>query len=151
MLELIKVSKTYKTGKNVKAEALKDVTLSFPERGLVFIIGKSGSGKSTLLNLIGGLDGSDAGKIIINGKSAESFTAGDYDAYRNAFVGFVFQEYNLIETFSVFENIKIAADLQNKRVKKEDIDGLLEKLDMPGLAERMPREFSELKIFEVIT
>lgn len=142
MLELIKVSKTYKTGKNVKVEALKDVTLSFPERGLVFIIGKSGSGKSTLLNLIGGLDGSDAGKIIINGKSAESFTAGDYDAFRNAFVGFVFQEYNLIETFSVFENIKIAADLQNKCVKKEDIDGLLEKLDMPGLAERMPRELS---------
>lgn len=56
MLELKHIAKTYKTAKGVKTEALKDINLRFPQRGMVFVLGKSGSGKSTLLNIIGGLD-----------------------------------------------------------------------------------------------
>lgn len=69
MLELKHIAKTYKTAKGVKTEALKDINLRFPQRGMVFVLGKSGSGKSTLLNIIGGLDQADAGEIIINGKA----------------------------------------------------------------------------------
>ncbi|MFR6318080.1 MAG: ATP-binding cassette domain-containing protein [[Clostridium] innocuum] len=61
MLELKHIAKTYKTAKGVKTEALKDINLRFPQRGMVFVLGKSGSGKSTLLNIIGGLDQADAG------------------------------------------------------------------------------------------
>lgn len=141
MFELTNVSKTYRS-KTTKVEALKNISVTLPNKGLVFIVGKSGSGKSTLLNLIGGLDGCDKGDIIINGTSTINFKAGDYDAYRNSFVGFVFQEYNLIESFSVEKNIKIAAELQNKYLPKAEIDSLLDKLDLAGLASRMPRELS---------
>lgn len=69
MLELKHIAKTYKTTKGVRTEALKDINLRFPQRGMVFVLGKSGSGKSTLLNIIGGLDQADTGEIIINGKT----------------------------------------------------------------------------------
>ena len=76
MLELKHIAKTYKTAKGVKTEALKDINLRFPQRGMVFVLGKSGSGKSTLLNIIGGLDQADAREIIINGKSAAAAAEG---------------------------------------------------------------------------
>lgn len=83
MLELKHIAKTYKTTKGVRTEALKDINLRFPQRGIVFVLGKSGSGKSTLLNIIGGLDQADTGEIIINGKSSADFKQSDYDSYRN--------------------------------------------------------------------
>lgn len=71
--------------------ALSDVSVKFPETGLVFILGKSGSGKSTLLNVLGGLDTADSGEIIIKGKSSKDFSQGDFDSYRNTYLGFVFR------------------------------------------------------------
>lgn len=94
MLEVKHLCKTYKTKKGVKTRALNDVSIAFPETGLVFLLGKSGSGKSTLLNICGGLDNADSGEIVIMGKSSQEFAATDFDSYRNTFVGFVFQEYN---------------------------------------------------------
>ena len=105
MLELKHIAKTYKTAKGVKTEALKDINLRFPQRGMVFVLGKSGSGKSTLLNIIGGLDQADAGEIIINGKSSADFKQSDYDSYRNTYVGFIFQEFNLIGRASCRERV----------------------------------------------
>ena len=83
--------------------------------GLVFVTGKSGSGKSTLLNLIGGLDTYDAGDIIINQKSSREFRQRDFDSYRNTMVGFIFQEYNILEEFSVAQNIGLALALQGQK------------------------------------
>ena len=73
MIELKNVSKTYKSKRAANTTALKDISIKFPEKGLVFILGKSGSGKSTLLNIIGGLDKYDSGEIFINGKSTKKF------------------------------------------------------------------------------
>ena len=67
MLEISHVSKTYKNPKGIDTLALNDVSLKFPETGIVFLLGKSGSGKSTLLNIIGGLDNPTSGEIIIKG------------------------------------------------------------------------------------
>lgn len=142
MIELINVSKTYRTNKNVTTKALKNINLIFPDNGMIFIVGRSGSGKSTLLNLIGGLDGYDEGDIVINGKSTKDFGECEFDIYRNTSVGFVFQEYNLIETFTVGDNIRVAGELQNKTLKSGDIDDLLAKLDLRGYAARMPGELS---------
>ena len=70
MLELKHIAKTYKTTKGVRTEALKDINLRFPQRGMVFVLGKSGSGKSTLLNIIGGLDQADTGSVFCTNRAA---------------------------------------------------------------------------------
>ena len=66
---------------------------------MIFLLGKSGSGKSTLLNVCGGLDICDSGEIIVKGKSSKSFSKSDFDSYRNTFIGFIFQEYNILDEF----------------------------------------------------
>ena len=71
MLETKNLKKVYKTKKGVSVNALNGVSIKFPEKGLVFLLGKSGSGKSTLLNLLGGLDKYDEGEIIIKGVSSK--------------------------------------------------------------------------------
>lgn len=116
MLELIDIEKIYQR-KRVKVEALRGITLTLPERGMVFIVGKSGSGKSTLLNLLGGLDKPTFGEFWIDGKCSKDYTAKDYDLYRNKYVGFIFQEYNLIENLDVGENIALALNLQGEKDK----------------------------------
>ena len=86
MLELKNVTKIYKT-KAGDTAALNNFSVTLPDSGLVFIIGKSGSGKTTLLNVVGALDGFDSGDIVIDGKSFSQFSAHDYSSYRNTFVG----------------------------------------------------------------
>lgn len=116
MLEVKNVFKSYKPKKGPEVKALNGVSIKFPEKGLVFILGKSGSGKSTLLNVLGGLDVIDEGEIIIKGKSSKDFTQADFDSYRNTYLGFVFQEYNILDEFSVGENIALALELQGKKL-----------------------------------
>lgn len=142
MLELKDLTKTYKPRKGVPIKALQGVSLSFEERGLVFILGRSGSGKSTLLNLIGGLDFADDGEIIINGKSSKDFKTADYDAYRNTYIGFIFQEYNVLDELTVGENITLALELQHQKANKEKLDNILKEVDLEGYADRKPNELS---------
>ncbi|MEG1805930.1 MAG: ATP-binding cassette domain-containing protein, partial [Clostridia bacterium] len=108
MLEVIHLYKTYKSKKSTDTEALSDISLKLGDSGLVFVLGKSGSGKSTFLNVLGGLDSFDKGEIIINGRSSNEFKASDFDSYRNTFLGFVFQDFNILEGFSVGKNIALA-------------------------------------------
>ena len=143
MLEIKNVSKTYKTSKDTPVvNALSDINITFPKSGLVFIVGKSGSGKSTLLNVIGGLESPSSGEIIINGTSSKDFSPVDFDNYRNSFIGFIFQEYNLINEFSVYDNISFALELQGKKREKETVNSLLEKLDLIGFENRRPLSLS---------
>ena len=142
MLELKNLTKTYKPRKGVPIKALQGVSLSFEERGLVFILGRSGSGKSTLLNLIGGLDFADDGEIIIDGKSSKDFKRADYDAYRNQYIGFIFQEYNLLDEFTVSENIMLALELQNQKADKERLESILKEVDLEDYDYRKPSELS---------
>jgi ABC-type lipoprotein export system ATPase subunit len=100
--------KFYKPKKGVAVCALNDISLTLPQKGMVFLLGKSGSGKSTLLNVLGGLDTCDSGEIIIKGTSTASFKQSHFDSYRNTYVGFIFQEYNILEEFSVGANIALA-------------------------------------------
>ena len=141
MLELINVKKIYTT-KAGDTAALNGISVKFPDTGLIFINGKSGSGKTTLLNVIGGLDGFDSGEVIINGKNFSTFTAKEYDSYRNTFVGFIFQEYNLLPDYTVEKNIKIANELQGKETSDEQVAKLLKDFDIAGLQKRKPSELS---------
>lgn len=141
MLQLKNVKKAYKT-KSGEVFALNGVDLTFPSTGMVFITGKSGCGKTTLLNVIGGLDGVDQGEISIFGRSFSSFSQSEYDDYRNTFIGFIFQEYNLLPEFTVEKNIKIAMELQGSTLDKEELNSLLETVEISNLKNRKPNELS---------
>lgn len=141
-LEVKHLYKTYKIKNHAPVVALDDVSLLFPETGLVFILGKSGSGKSTLLNVMGGLDSPDSGEIIINGKSSKDFTGSEMDSYRNTYLGFIFQEYNILSDFSVEENISLALELQHKKADPEAIGKILAEVDLSGMEKRKPNELS---------
>lgn len=142
MLELRKIYKTYITKKGKKNEVLKDISLKFENKGMTFILGKSGSGKSTLLNLIGGLDKYDKGDMLILEESTKNFKSKDFDTYRNNYIGFVFQEFNIIEDYTVYENIILALELQDKKVDSNEIDRLLKKLEIEEFKERKVNELS---------
>ena len=141
MLELKNVTKIYKT-KSGEVKALDDVSITFPSTGLVFISGKSGCGKTTLLNVIGGLDGIDDGEILLFGKSFSEFSSSDYNNYRNTFIGFVFQEYNLLSEFTVEKNIELTMELQGKKSNEEELSTLLRDVDISDLKKRKPSELS---------
>ncbi len=142
MLETKNLCKIYKPKKGVPVTALDKISLRFPDKGMVFLLGKSGSGKSTLLNLLGGLDRYDSGEIIIKGVSSKDFKQKHFDSYRNTYVGFIFQEYNVLEEFSVGANIALAIELQNKKASDEEITQILRDVDLDGFGNRKPNELS---------
>ena len=142
MIEVRNLKKVYTPKKGVKVNALDDVSIRFPETGLVFILGKSGSGKSTLLNMIGGLDKVDSGEIIIKNKSSKDFSQADFDSYRNTYLGFIFQEYNILNEFTVGANIGLALELQGKKATNEKINEILRTVDLEGYAKRKPMQLS---------
>ena len=83
-----------------------------------FILGKSGSGKSTLLNVIGGIDSYDSGELIIDNLSTKKFTSKDYNNYRNTYIGFIFQEFNVLNGLNVYDNIALSLDLHRRYQSK---------------------------------
>ena len=142
MLELRNITKVYRAKSGVSVTALNDVSITFPETGMIFLLGKSGSGKSTLLNVMGGLDSFDSGELIIKGKSSRDFKGSDFDAYRNTFIGFIFQEYNILEDFTVGANIGLALELQGQKATSEAINAILSQVDLDGYGSRKPSELS---------
>ncbi len=142
MLETKGLYKVYKPKKGVPVTALKDVNIRFPDKGMVFLLGKSGSGKSTLLNVLGGLDCYDQGEIVIKGVSSRAFKQKHFDSYRNTYVGFIFQEYNVLEEFTVGANIALALQLQGKKATDEAINEILHEVDLDGYGNRRPNELS---------
>ncbi len=142
MLEVKNLSKIYRPKNGAEVKALDDISLSFPETGMVFLLGKSGSGKSTLLNVCGGLDSPTGGEILVKGRSSKNFSQSDFDSYRNTFIGFIFQEYNILNEFSVEDNIALALELQGKPKDKEAVRKLLADVDLEGYAKRKPNTLS---------
>lgn len=142
MLEVKNLTKVYSGKGGVTVRALDNVSVEFPETGMVFLLGKSGSGKSTLLNVAGGLDKPDEGEVIVKGKSSKEFSGSDFDSYRNTFIGFVFQEYNILNEFTIEQNIALALQLQSKPADKKAVADLLEKVDLAGYAKRKPNTLS---------
>lgn len=142
MIEVKNLVKEYNPKKGNVVRALDGVSIKFPEKGMVFILGKSGSGKSTLLNIIGGLDTYTSGEIIIKGKSGNNFRQSEFDSYRNTYLGFIFQEYNILNDFNVAQNIAIALQLQGQKATSEKINEILKEVDLEGYGGRKPSELS---------
>lgn len=142
MIKLTNIVKKYKNG-DAENIALNNFSLELPDKGLVAIVGSSGCGKSTLLNVIGGLDSFDSGEMSILGTNVKSFNSQDWCAYRNQYIGFVFQNYYLIPHLNVKENILLSANLTNSnRNYDEDIKRVLKQVGLEGYEKRMPKTLS---------
>lgn len=141
MIRITSLNKVYKSKKRKTCHAVKNVNLTLPDAGLVFVLGKSGSGKSTLLNLIGGLDSISSGTIEVDGNDLSAFKEKDFCNYRNTHIGFIFQDYHLIDELTVYENIVLSLNL--RRIEdKELVKAALEKVDLAGYEDRYPTELS---------
>lgn len=110
IVELKKVSKTYKIGEN-EFKALENIDLEINKGEFVVILGPSGAGKSTLLNLIGGMDTPTSGSIKIDGEEISKYTEGQLSDYRAENIGFIFQFYNILPTLTVLENVELVKDI----------------------------------------
>ncbi len=143
MLRLENISKSFKTGDFIQ-HALNNVSLEFRENEFVAILGPSGSGKTTLLNIIGGLDRYDQGDLIINGKSTKEFKDVDWDAYRNNSIGFIFQNYNLINHISVLNNVEMCMTLSgvSSKERKRRAKEALEKVGLKDHMHKKPNQLS---------
>lgn len=108
MIKIASLNKVYQSKKRKRCFALNDVNLTLPDAGLIFVLGKSGSGKSTLLNLIGGLDNVTSGSIEVDGNDLAKFKEKEFCNYRNTHIGFIFQDYHLIDELTVYDNIALS-------------------------------------------
>jgi putative ABC transport system ATP-binding protein len=109
-----------------KIDALKNISFNLPQSGLIAITGKSGCGKTTLLNILGGLDNQDSGEYYCNNKEMSILSEKEWDEFRNENIGFVFQNFNLLEDLTVRENILLSLCIQKR--SKMDNDVSIEKL-----------------------
>jgi putative ABC transport system permease protein len=142
LLQLLDIKKSYVVAGH-PFPALNGIDLEFKNNEFVAILGQSGSGKTTMLNLIGGLDRYTSGDLLIDGKSTKAFKDQDWDAYRNATIGFVFQSYNLISHLSVLDNVEMSLRLSGVG-PKERKERATEVLKEVGLIEHINKRPNQL-------
>lgn len=133
--------KYYGTGEN-QVRAVDHTDLEIERGKFTAIVGRSGSGKSTLLHLIGGLDRPDEGKVLIEGKDIFALKDDRLAAFRRKKIGFIFQDYNLIPSLNVWENIVLPLGLDNRKVRREDVEEVLEKIGIADKKDTMPNALS---------
>lgn len=143
LLELKNIGKTFKISGKEKFIALADVNLSFSKGEFVSIVGPSGSGKSTLLNLVAGLDFPTSGELLIGDKTSKKFKQKDWDLYRKNNIGFIFQNFNLIEHLTALENVEIVMNLIGLSYLKRR-QRAMELLKLVGLEKHINHRPSEL-------
>lgn len=143
MIQLQNIHKSYQMGKN-KLHVLKGIDVSIKEGEMVSIMGSSGSGKSTLLNILGMLDNYDEGSYMLDGNIIKDLSETKAAQYRNKFLGFVFQSFNLISFKNAIENV--ALPLYYKKVKRKERNQLaldyLKKVGLGEWAHHLPNELS---------
>ena len=132
MLSVKNLTRKYKNGDSY-IKAVNNITRDFKDGEMVFVLGASGSGKSTLLNVLCGLDTEIEGSVIVDGVDTSEFTKKDWAVYRNYYVGFIFQEYNLIEHLKIWENVALPLMFQGVSKSKAK-EAALEQLDKVGLS-----------------
>lgn len=119
MIKVINADKYYNRGKRNQIHVIDNTTLEFEDKGMVAILGNSGCGKTTLLNAIGGLDKPSKGKIFVDGKRINSIFSSKTDNIRNVNIGYIFQNYQLIDNMSVFDNVALVLKMLGVRNKEE--------------------------------
>ncbi len=143
ILKLEGITKDYKVADST-VHALKGITLGFRKKEFVSVLGSSGCGKTTLLNIIGGLDHYTQGDLIIKGVSTKNFKDGDWDAYRNHSIGFVFQSYNLIPHQTILGNVELALTLSgvSAQERRQRAAHALERVGLGAELNKKPNQLS---------
>lgn len=141
VVDIKDVSKEYES-QSGKVPVLKNVSIRINKGEFVGIVGDSGSGKTTLLNLIGGMDCVSSGLITVAGDVISDYDDKQRTIYRRNHVGFIFQDYNLINELTVYENIILPFQLKKKECKEELIDKFLVKLKLEKKKNAFPMQLS---------
>ena len=134
MIEALNICKSFKNG---TVKVLKDVSVKIDRGGFVIILGASGSGRSTLLIVLSGVERPDSGSITVNEQDITSMTDKNLTRFRRVQVGFIFQQYHLLENLNVDKNVKMGADL----IKNKDYREIINKV---GLSDKLNSKPSEL-------
>lgn len=142
-IELNNIQKYYGLGKN-KLHVLKSLSLKIEHGDFVMIMGKSGSGKTTLLNILGFLDKFDEGEYIFNGNNVTNLTEVERSHFRNKNIGFIFQQFHLINNLNIYQNIELPLLYDNKLGKKERAKKVENNLKMVGLLDKIKQFPNEL-------
>ncbi len=141
LLTLKDIGKIYVSDGNV-AVGIRGVDLSFDRGEFVAVTGKSGSGKSTLLNVISGMDSYEEGELYIEGQTTSHYLQPEWEEYRQKYISFIFQDYNIIESFTVLQNVELA--LMHIEDKKQRRKRALELIDRVGLSSHVRHKGSKL-------
>ena len=143
VLKIKNIRKVYET-ESTATEAVKDVSFEITKGSFVGIMGASGSGKTTLLNMIATIDKATSGQIEIDGCDIAGLSENDLASFRREHLGFVFQEYNLLDTLTVYENIALALTIKQipKETVKKTILDLADKLGISEILNKFPYEIS---------
>ncbi len=145
MIKLVNVNKYFNRFKSNQIHVINNTTLDLPETGLIALLGESGCGKTTLLNAIGGLDKINSGAIYINGKKMPRGTTYAKDKLRTLNIGYIFQNFNLLDNMTVFDNIAISLKMigiKNKKEIENRVYYVLEKTNMYRFRNRLCSDLS---------
>lgn len=143
-MELVKTSdlkKYYRTGE-ICVKALDQVNLSVEEGEFIAVVGPSGCGKTTLLNMLGGLDNPTEGTVLIHGKDITKMKSEELTVYRRKHIGFVFQNYNLLQTLNVKSNILLPLYLGNSKIDEAYFEEIVEILGIKNKLKNLPNTLS---------
>lgn len=141
ILELRQVNKIYKSAGN-ELQVLKGIDFSVARGDTVAIIGPSGSGKSTLLGICAGLDKASSGTVLLNGIALDGLSEDQRAAVRNNYVGFIFQNFQLMPTLTALENVMVPLELRGQKGAKKTAMELLEKVGLAQRATHYPVQLS---------
>ena len=141
MIIVKNLTKVYKSKKTKSCVALNNVSFSLPSKGLVFVVGKSGSGKSTMLNLLGGLDSLTSGEINVFGNQLNEYSESELYSFRSNMVGFVFQDFHLLDDLTVADNVRLSLKLMAED-DDDRVEKALESVELLEYKDRYPRELS---------
>ena len=141
MIIINNLKKVFETG-DYKKEALAGIDLTVNEGEMIAIMGPSGSGKTTLLNVIGCMDSSFTGDVIVKGNNIRKISKGKLEKIRRDNISFVFQDYALLDNYSAYENVEMPLLIKRRKNRKERVVELLDKLDIKNEASKKPSKMS---------